>query len=213
MRLKQALESPRLVLLFLTAYYGLRLGYFCAGPQSTLPYTSLSQNNGFSNVPCSAYTYRSKYLAANYAHDAIQGTDSASQTAKDSFTDSSNAYYHLIGASGIITALLAVAVVISAHQFFVNAAHAHGIAAPHHIASRLSLVILIIIEALVIIFWITIFPYTYFYNYEPTLLNVPSYDVYHTIGLGLAIQFAGLLVGLFGFVSFPKDIVVLKNAV
>jgi len=192
---------------FNTQYYGLRLGYTCFAPQSTLPYGSTQENSGFGASTCIPYTYRSVYLAANNVHD-----NAPSGPVQDQAGDTATAFYHLIGASGVITALLALAVVIAAHQFLVNASHAHGIQFPQHISGKISLVILIIIEALVIIFWVTIFPYNHFYNYEPTLLpGAGTYDTYHTIGLGFAIQFAGLLVGLFGLFRFPTDTVVLTQ--
>jgi len=187
---------------FNTAYFGLRFGYFCNGPQSTVPYTSLSQNNGFTSTPCVPYTYRSQYLAAQYIHDTAPGaTDAQKSAASDAMT----AFTHLIGASGVITALLAVAVVIAGHQFLVNISRAHGYAASAKVPGKISLVILIILEALVIIFWVTIFPYNYFYNQEQNLLpGVTSYDTYHTLGLGFSIQVAGLLIGLAGLFRFPK---------
>jgi len=194
---------------FNTQYYGLRLGYTCYGPQSTIPYGTTQENSGFGASPCFPYTYRSMYLAANY-----QNNNLPSGPAQDAASDSSVAYFHLIGASGVITALLAVAIVIAGHQFLINILHAHGVQFPQRISGRISLVILIILEALVIIFWVTIFPYSHFYNYESTLLpGASSYDTYHTIGLGLAIQFAGLLVGLFGLFHFPSADAVFKNQV
>jgi len=196
------LSSPVLGSVFQTAYFGLRFGYFCAAPQSTLPYGSNSQNNGFGTSQCLAYTYRSKYLAAQFAHD-----NDVVQSDKDAAGNAATAFYQLIGSSGVITALLALAVVICGHQFFINICKAHGVAAaPARVPAKISLVLAIILEALVIIFWVTIFPYNYMYNQEINLLpGVSSYDTYHSLGLGFSIQIAGLLIGLGGLFSFPKD--------
>jgi len=195
---------------FTTAVFGLRLGYVCNGPQAPIAYGTNSASEGFGTQSCTPYTYRSKYLYFQWVHDE---NNAATSTQKDAASDAVTAYQHLIGASGIILALLAIAVVIAAHQFFVHVFTAHGVWAPSLISGRIALVILIILEALVLIFWITIFPYKYFYDQEATAFGtgVASYDTYHTLGLGFSIQIAGLLVGLFGLFMYPKDVVTLKQ--
>jgi len=197
---------------FSTNVYGLRIGYQCFGPQTAVSYGANAATQGTNGglQQCVPFTYRSKYLYFNWVSGNSQATSDQTSAANDAVT----AYTHLIGASGIIIALLGLGVVIAAHQFLVHIFGAHGVYAPGVIPGRISLVILIILEALVLIFWITIFPYNYFYNQEGNQFGSPSavasYDTYHTIGLGFSIQIAGLLVGLYGLFSFPKDVVVLK---
>jgi len=200
---------------FLPNVYGLRMGYECNGPQTAISYGADQATQGTNGgvQTCIPYTYRSKYLYFNWVSSNSQASGQQQSAANDAVT----AYTHLIGASGIILALLGLGVVIAAHQFLVHLFGAHGVYAPAFVPGRISLVILIIIEALVLIFWITIFPYNYFYNQEGNEFGSPSsvasYDAYHTIGLGFSIQIAGLLVGLYGLFNWPKDIVVLTNAV
>jgi len=195
---------------FKTAVFGLRLGYFCNGPAEPVPYGSNGANQGTGVEACYPYTYRDQWLAANWVKNGNSGANDDQKSAAD---DAMTAFTHLIGASGIITALLVLVIVIAAHQFFVNLFNAHGVSTPLGFSGRISLIVLIILEALVLIFWITIFPYKYFSDQEPNLVPAGTnhYDVYHTLGLGFSIQIAGLLVGLFGLFYFPKNVVVLKH--
>jgi len=195
---------------FVTSYFGLRMGYACEGPQTTVSFSSNLASQGFGNQACFPYTYRSKLLA--FQNFQANSNDSGQQSkAGDAIT----AYQHLIGSSSIIISLLALTIVICALQFLGSAsvAFGHGETRFNKLPGRVALVIAIICEALVLIFWITIFPYAYFYGQEPLLMwGVPfSYDVYHTLGLGFSIQIAGLLVGLFGLIGYPADAVVIKS--
>jgi len=141
---------------FSTNVYGLRIGYQCFGPQTAVSYGANAATQGTNGglQQCVPFTYRSKYLYFNWVSGNSQATSDQTSAANDAVT----AYTHLIGASGIIIALLGLGVVIAAHQFLVHIFGAHGVYAPGVISGRISLVILIILEALVLIFWITILP-------------------------------------------------------
>jgi hypothetical protein len=189
---------------FVTAYYGLRMGYVCNGPQTHISFGTNVASQGAGQQLCAPFTYRSKLVAFQNLHDQV--TDSTTQQrAFDAIT----AYNHLLGSSGIIVALLALCVVICGLQFLGSAsvAFGHADARFNRLGGRAALVIAVIIEALVLIFWITIFPYNYFYGQEPLLMwGAPySYDVYHSIGVGFSIQIGGLLVGLAGLLAYPAD--------
>jgi len=192
---------------FATASYGLRLGYFCQGPAGTITSGGNSNNNG--EYPCIPYTYRSKYLYYNYQCNNLNGAPDVNNVC-----DGSTAFFHLIGSSDIIIALLALVVVISAHQFLHNAFASSGVGLFYgRFSPKISLLAVIVLELLVIIFWVTIFPYTFLYNHERYLIpsGVSTYDIYHTLGIGFSIQIAGFLVGLWGLFWFPKELIIIKQ--
>jgi hypothetical protein len=197
---------------FITAYFGLRMGYVCNGPQSAISFGSnrAAQGSNGGVQFCLPYTYRSKMVAFQNLKDS-----STDGTVQGKAGDAVTAYFHLIGSSGIIIALLALTVVICGLQFFGSFCLAFGWGESRFtkLPPKVTLIIAIILEALVLIFWITIFPYQYFSNIEYLLAwGAPySYDVYHSLGTGFSIQIAGILVGIAGFIAYPADAVVMKQ--
>jgi len=195
---------------FATAYYGLRYGYVCSGPASPISSGANHNDNNYNGQPnCAPYTYRSKYLYFDNACSNLNGANDVYNVCA-----ARTAFFHLIGASGIIIALLAVVIVISAHQFLHNAFASGGVGLVYgRISPKISLVIVLVLELLVIIFWVTIFPYTFVYNSELALVpaGVATYDIYRTLGVGFAIQIGGFLAGLWGLFWFPKELVIVRQ--
>jgi len=193
---------------FVTIYFGLRMGYICNGPQaSSVPFATNIAPTGFGFEFCSPFTYKSKYIAYNVLESDPNAAPGFDPNLKNNAGAAVTAYYQLMGSSGIITAVLAVAVVVCAALFLANAGSAHGWGDFRLTKfSKIGLVVAIICIALALIFWITIFPYQYFTNNEALLMyGAPySYDIYHTLGLGFSIQIAGLLVGLAGLIMYPN---------
>jgi hypothetical protein len=195
---------------FNTAVFGLRMGYYCRGPQSTIPFASNRANQGDGVMICQPYTYTSQAVYFQNVADDNNVPGSTQDDAKDRVT----AFKHLIGSSSIIIALLAVIIVLAGLQFIANLLLACGWGSPFRtFPGKISLIVIIIAEALILIFWITIFPYKYFHDQEPNLaLGAPrSYDVYHTLGLGFSIQVAGLIIGILSLFWYPRDVVIVKQ--
>jgi len=197
---------------FNTAVFGLRVGYYCNAPASIVPFGGkYASSAGPGALTCLPYTYNSKIAYYQNLHDDTTVTD---QTTINNAGDATTAYRHLVGSSDIIIALLAIAIVLTGIQFLANILLAYGWGVPFRaFPGKITLVVVIILEALVLIFWITIFPYSYFHDQEPNLaLGAPrSYDIYHTLGLGFSIQIAGLLIGILALFWYPRDVIVVKQ--
>jgi len=190
--------------IFNTAYFGLRFGSYCYGPQTSFPDGSNQAAQGLGVQLCIPYTYASKYIAfQTVANDPKSTPDMVS-----SALDASTAYRALMGSSGIIFFLLAATVLISGWNFFLHIVVAHGWDAPMRtrLPVRFILGLVVVMEALVLILWITIFPYNYFYGQENLLMYGVQYDydVYHVFGVGFAIQIGAFLVGLVGLFKFHR---------
>jgi len=171
--------------LILTNYFGLRLSYLCTGPATPIPAVpALYSPVGY----CNAFTYRA--LKAN-AQDTNNG-------------DANDSYDQLIGASGIITAMLAVLILVSFIGLRSNIMAlrwrylSFGYPGPRFLVSRFLMVVAFVLELLVIIFWVTIFPYKFFQNIENASPSTVIF--YHTLGLGFAIQIAGLIIAFLGMI-------------
>jgi len=117
------------------------------------------------------------------------------------------AYKHLQGAGAIIIVLLSIILffaVLGAVYNFVVAFHRTEtyydpwVVRPRHRSAHIVLWIMAILEFLVIIFWITIFPYRWVFDNVRPNINGGSgdYVTYETIGVGFAIQIAGLILAI-----------------
>jgi len=179
-----------------TQYFGLRFQYICNG--AATPIVGIPGQFAPAN-PCTAGTYTSLRKAADVANDNSQR----------------DAYDQLIGAGGIITALLAVLIVVcvlgfKSNIFALRGRYSFGWKPHRFLLSRVLIIIALILEFLVLIFWITIFPYAYFQNYENTFPN--NFIFYHTLGTGFAIQIAGFLLALYGcFRHNPRTPMIVVN--
>jgi len=135
-------------------------------------------------------------------------------------SDDQRYFFHLLGASSIITALLALLCLlgfVGAMLNFVAAFHRHyrvwaDNKGSHHRGAKSLMWISLIIELLVIIFWVTIFPYTQWFGQRDNLGNgshftpvgstvnslTSGFDSYWTLGSGFILQIVGFFLALLG---------------
>jgi len=182
---------------FRTWYFGLRLYYECQGfPAQPIPATpgwwytnTLLTVPTVTNGPCTATTYASALAAS------------------DSGSDAEKAFRQHVGAGAIILTLLAGLVIAAA--FAVVASFISAFNAIHYFVESTDFYVTIVktfafvaivINSLVIIFWITIFPYAYWYGIYASQPETRTPNLgttfYYPLGVGFAIQIASLFASI-----------------
>jgi len=179
---------------FVTYYYGLRMRVQCNQSAVAAPAGSTQNFPCYGNGVAFQQTYASIALA-------------------DVTPDELKAAKHLIAAGDIIIVVLAFAVVFGILAALINLQYAFryenevfdaATEARHHRGAQVIGFLAFVSELLAIIFWITIFPYSYarsVENGQSGLINNPGFIAYLTFGTGLGFQIGGVIVALLALVS------------